>query len=133
MILITFGLTKLWIEKRHEFGHKALPKILQIDLIFCTLFIFGKHGRFFDFMRQYIRQWGAESIPQYREQVKRIKSKARAQERKYSEYRIENLERENQRLLSKLREIENETAVLRNLGYQVRNLKNVDWDKINKL
>ena len=39
MILIAFGLTSLWVERRHEFGHEALPKILQIDLIFCTIFI----------------------------------------------------------------------------------------------
>lgn len=133
MILISFGLTKLWIEKRHEFGHEALPKILQIDLIFCTLFVFGRHGRFFDFMRTYFREWGAPSIPQYREQVKRIKSKARAQERADSEWRIKKLEEDVDLWQKRYFELNDAVADLKNLGYAVRRIEKFDFDKLDKL
>ena len=133
MILITFGLTGISIKKRHEFGHEALPKITQIDFIFGTAFIFGNKGRFFDFMRKYFQNWGAECFPQYRQQVKAIKSKARAQERKYSGNRIKQLEKELAEMTSKYHKLSSDTVEIRNLAYQVRNLKNVDFDKLDKL
>lgn len=133
MILITKGLTGFWIKRRHEFGHESLPKILQIDLIFFTVFVFGRHGRFFDFMRTYFREWGAISIPQYRQQVKQIKSKVRAQERKYSDQRIKSLEADLLKKTEQYNKLYNDTIEIRNLAYQVRNLKNVDFDKLNDI
>ena len=133
MILISKGLTGLWVSRRHEFGHEALPKIIQIDLIFCTVFIFGRHGRFFDFMRQYFRNWGAEAYPQYRQQVKAIKSKVRAQERKYSDQRINRLEGELLKMTQKYNKLHNDTIEIRNLAYAVRNLKKVDFSKLDEI
>lgn len=133
MILIAKGLTGLWIRRRHEFGHEALPKLIQIDLIFFTVFIFGRHGRFFDFMRTYFREWGAPSVPQYRQQVKEIKSKVRAQERAYSERRIKNLEDDLRKKTDQYNKLYNDTIEIRNLAYAVRNLKNVDFDKIENI
>ena len=128
MILITAGLTGLWVRHRHEFGHESLPKILQIDL-----FIFGKHGRFFDFMRKYFQNRGAEQFPQYRQQVKAIKSKVRAQERKYSEQRIKNLEAELRKKTEQHAKLYNDTIEIRNLAYAVRNLKKVDFKKLDEI
>lgn len=133
MVLITTGWTGLWVCRRHEFGHEALPKILQVDLIFCTIFIFGKHGRFFDFMRQYFRNWGAEAYPQYRQQVKAIKSKVRAQERKHSDQRIKNLEADLLKKTQQYNKLYNDTIEIRNLAYAVRNLKQVDFKKLEDI
>ena len=133
MILIATGWTGLWVRRRHEFGHEALPKILQIDLIFCTIFIFGKHGRFFDFMRTYFREWGAPSIPQYRQQVKAIKSKVRAQERRYSDQRIKNLESDLKKYMDKYYDLERKTVDLKNLAYQVRNIKAMTDEELKKI
>lgn len=133
MILITTGWTGLWVRRRHEFGHESLPKILQIDLIFCTVFIFGKHGRFFDFMRKYFQHWGAEQFPQYRQQVKAIKSKIRAQERKYSDQRIKNLEADLLKKTQQYNKLYNDTIEIRNLAYAVQNLKKVDFKKLDEI
>jgi hypothetical protein len=133
MILITTGFTGLCVQKRHEFGHESLPKIIQVDLIFFTIFIFGRHGRFFDFMRTYFREWGAPAIPQYRQQVKAIKSKVRAQERKYSDQRIKNLESDLKKYMDKYHDLERKTVDLKNLAYQVRNIKKLDDDFLNNL
>lgn len=133
MILITAGLTGLWVRHRHEFGHESLPKIIQIDLIFCTIFIFGKHGRFFDFMRKYFQNWGAEQFPQYRQQVKAIKSKVRAQERASSERRIKNLEADLLKKTQQYNKLHSDTIEIRNLAYAVRNLKKVDFKKLDEI
>lgn len=133
MVLINFGLTGFWFRRRHEFGHEALPKIIQVDLVFCTIFIFGKNGRFFDFMRKYFQNWGAEQFPQYRQQVKAIKSKARAQERKYSGQRIQNLERDLREKTEQYNKLHNDTIEIRNLAYAVRKLEKVDFKKLENI
>lgn len=132
-ILIVFGLTGIGFKKRHEFGHEGMPKIAQIDLIFCTIFKYGNKGQFFTFMRDYFQNWGAEKYPQYRQQVKAIKSKVRAQERKYSEQRIKNLEADLRKKTEQYNKLHNETIEIRNLAYAVRNLKQVDFKKLEDI
>lgn len=133
MILIAKGLTGLWVRRRHEFGHEALPKILQIDLIFFTVFVFGRKGRFFDFMRTYFREWGAPSVPQYRQQVKEIKSKVRAQERASSERRIKNLEAELLKKTQQYNKLYNDTIDLKNLARQVRSIQKFDFKTLDDM
>ena len=132
-ILINFGLTGTGIQKRHEFGHEAMPKIVQIDLILCTVFVFGDKGQFFTYMRDYFQNWGAEKYPQYRQQVKSIKSKTRAQERKRHEQRIEQLITETQKIGEEYSKLRRETNDLRNLAYQVRNIQKFDFKKLDEI
>lgn len=132
-VLINFGLTGIGIQKRHEFGHEAMPKIVQIDLIFCTAFVFGNQGQFYTYMRDYFMQSGAEKYPQYRQQVKAIKSKVRAQERKYHQQRIETLIVEVQEIGNKYSKLRSETVDLRNLAYQVRNIQKFDFKKLEDI
>ena len=133
MVLISFGLTGLRIQKRHEFGHESMPKLLQIDLLFLTVFIFGKKGQFFKFMRDYFTNAGVEKLPQYRQQVKKIKSKARAQERAWSQQRIKRLENDVKSWKDRYSKLQDATTELKALGYAVRRIKNINLGKLDDL
>lgn len=132
-ILINFGLTGVGIQKRHEFGHEAMPKILQIDLIFFTIFKYGDKGQFFTFMRDYFMNSGAEKLPQYRQQVKEIKSKARAQEKASSERRIKNLEADLLKKTQQYNKLSNDTIDLKNLARQVRSIQKFDFKTLDDM
>lgn len=132
-ILINFGLTGIGIQRRHEFGHQGMPKIVQIDLIFCTIFKYGDKGQFFTFMRDYFMNSGVEKLPQYRQQVKAIKSKVRAQEKASSERQIKNLESDLLKKTQQYNKLYNDTIEIRNLAYAVRNLKQVDFKKLEEI
>lgn len=132
-ILINFGLTGVGIQKRHEFGHEAMPKIMQINLILCTVFVFGKKGQFFTFMRDYFQNWGAEKYPQFRQQVKAIKSKVRAQEKANSERCIKNLEAELLKKTQQYNKLYNDTIDLKNLARQVRSIQKFDFKTLDDM
>ncbi|OOV84355.1 hypothetical protein B1201_00920 [Acinetobacter sp. ANC 5600] len=84
-------------------------------------------------MRKYFQNWGAEQFPQYRQQVKAIKSKVRAQERASSERRIKNLEADLLKKTQQYNKLHNDTIEIRNLAYAVRNLKKVDFKTLDEI
>lgn len=133
MILIKFHRTGLNLQRRHEFGHEAMPRLLEINLLFATVFIFGNGGTFFKFMRDYFTWEDHTQAPQYRMQVKRATSKARAQYEREYQRKAAKLEPEMNRLVEENKRLQKDRSLLINLGYQVRNLKDIDFDKLNDL
>ena len=76
MVLITFNWNFPSVKMAHEFGHESFNKMLVINLLFMTIFISKSSGMLGKMMYTYVNtKGGVESIPQYREQIKKIKSK----------------------------------------------------------
>lgn len=136
MILITQNWNIPSFGFKHEFGHEAFPKMFYINLLFMTIFITrgGKKSKLKGMMYDYIRNDGsAESIPQYREQVKRIKSKARAQAKKDYEQQLDWVTQNRDTYYKKYANLESKVSTLRNLAYQVRKVKAMSDEELNNI
>ena len=134
MILITFNFNLPGIKITHEFGHQSFNKMLAINLIFMTVFISRSSGMLGKMMYAYVNTNGsAESIPQYREQIKKIKSKARAQARKNNLYQMQLIEADRDRYYKDYIELKAQVSGLKNLAYQVRNIKAMTDEELKKI
>ena len=124
MIVITSGLCLPSISYKHEFGHKSYPKMLSIGLIFFTIIFTKKQPKgLFNLINMYVGGNYIEGIPQYREQIKKIKSKARVQAKKDVEQQIKWIEQDRDRYYNDYNDLKNKVSGLRNLAFQVRNIK----------
>lgn len=134
MILITFNFNFPSIKITHEFGHQSFNKMLAINLIFMTVFISRSSGMLGKMMYTYVNtKGGVESIPQYREQIKKIKSKARAQARKDTLYQMQLIEEDRDRYYKDYIELKTQVSGLKNLAYQVRNIKAMTDEELKKI
>ena len=134
MISITFNFNFPSIKIAHEFGHQSLNRMLAINLVFMTVFISRSDGMLGKMMYAYVNtNGGVESIPQYRDQIKKIKSKARVQARKDTLYQMQLIEEERDRYYKDYIELKNQVSGLKNLAYQVRNIKAMTDEELNKI
>lgn len=132
MIFIEFRLCLPWVYVRHEFGHESFDKMIRIDMGFCTIFITKNSSRLTKNLEHFLHGVGAEQLPQYRTQIKAIKSKARVQASKDREQYIERLIADNQRLGTQYSELNRKLSSYKNLAYAVRNIKEVDIEELTK-
>ena len=123
MILITFGWNIPSIKVQHEFGHQSYKKLLAINLLFITVFITQKNSKLYSFLNNYIKGIGAEAIPQYREQIKLIKSKARKQAYEDMKTQLKHANEDRDRYYNDYIKLNSKVSGLKNLAYQVRNIK----------
>lgn len=134
MILITFNFNFPGIKITHEFGHQSFNKMFAINLIFMTVFISRSSGILGKMMYTYVNtKGGVESIPQYREQIKKIKSKARAQARRDTLYQMQLIEEDRDRYYKDYIELKTQVSGLKNLAYQVRNIKAMTDEELKKI
>lgn len=133
MILITFGLNFPSIKIAHEFGHQSYKKMLAINLIFMTVFITQKNSKLYSFLSNYVYNKGVERLPQYREQIKRIKSKARKQAEADCKQQILWIERDRDRYYKDYTDLKNKVSSLKNLAYQVRNIKAMSEEDLKNI
>lgn len=133
MVFLIFKLSIPKISISHEFGHKHLSKILILDLLFITVYFTKRDSKMGQFLRNFVSGVGAEQIPQYREQIKKIKVRERAYAQSLVKEQIDSLEADLQKANANYSKLKNDVAVLRNLGYQVRNLKDFDFSKLNDI
>lgn len=132
MIFIEFRLCLPWVYIKHEFGHECFDKLIRIDLGLFTLFITKSSSRLTKNLQHFLNGVGAEQLPQYREQIKAIKSKARAQAYADNEDRIEGLIADNQRLGTQYYELNRKLTDYKNLAYAVRRIKAIDIEELTK-
>ncbi|MDP7841245.1 hypothetical protein [Acinetobacter baumannii] len=132
MIFIEFRLCLPSVSLRHEFGHEYFDKMIRIDMGFCTIFITKNSSRLTKNLEHFLHGVGAEQLPQYRTQIKAIKSKARVQAAKDKEQCIERLIADNQRLVTQYSELNRKLSSYKNLAYAVRNIKEVDIEELTK-
>ncbi|WP_228269803.1 hypothetical protein [Acinetobacter oleivorans] len=132
MIFIEFRLCLPSVSLRHEFGHESFDKMIRIDMGFCTLFITKNSSRLTRNLQHFLHGVGAEQLPQYRTQIKAIKSKARVQASKDKEQYIERLIADNQKLSTQYSELNRKLSGYKNLAYAVRNIKDVDIEELTK-
>ena len=134
MVLITFNWNFPSVKMAHEFGHESFNKMLVINLLFMTIFISKSSGMLGKMMHTYVNtKGGVESIPQYREQIKKIKSKARVQARKNVESTMACVEQDRDRFYKDYIELKNQVSGLKNLAYQVRNIKAMTDDELKNI
>ena len=133
MILITFGWNFPSIKIQHEFGHQSYKKLLAINLIFMTIFITQNNSKLSKFLSNYVYNEGAEGLPQYREQIKKIKSKARKQAEADYKQQMLWLEKDRDRYYNDYIELKNQVSGLKNLAYQVRNIKAMSEEDLKNI
>ncbi|HCJ6472590.1 TPA: hypothetical protein NVL99_000570 [Acinetobacter baumannii] len=83
-------------------------------------------------LEHFLHGVGPEQLPQYRMQIKAIKSKARVQASKDKEQYIERLIADKQRLGTQYSDLNRKLSSYKNLAYAVRNIKDVDIDDLTK-
>lgn len=132
MIFIVFRLCLPWVYIKHEFGHESFDKLIRLDLGLCTLFITKNGSRLTNNLAHFLNGVGAEQLPQYREQIKAIKSKARLQAAKDKEQQIEGLIADNQRLGTQYYELNKKLTDYKNLAYAVKRIKGLDIEELTK-
>lgn len=132
MVVITFGWCLPAISFKHEFGHQSYKKMLAINLIFTTVFITQKNSKLYSFLWTYAQNDGAEGVPQYREQIKKIKSKARKQAEADCKQQMLWIERDRDRYYKDYTDLKNKVSGLKNLAYQVRNIKAMSEEDFKK-
>ena len=133
MILITFGWNIPSIKVQHEFGHRSYKKLLAVNLLFMTVFITQKNSKLSSFLNDYVNGVGAEAIPQYREQIKLIKSKARKQAEKDHQRYVKSLIEDRDRYYKDYINLNSKISGLKNLAYQVRNIKSMSDDDLKNI
>ena len=133
MILITFGWCLPAISLKHEFGHQSYKKMLAINLIFMTVFITQKNSKLYSFLSNYVYNEGVERLPQYREQIKKIKSKARKQAEADCKRQMTWIERDRDRYYKDYTDLKNQVNGLKNLAYQVRNIKAMSEEDLKNI
>lgn len=133
MILITFRWSLPSIKIQHEFGHKSYQRLLAINLIFMTVFITQSNSKLTQFLHDYVYGVGVETLPQYKEQIKLIKSKARVQAYKEVEQDIDILKRGRDRYCHDYIDLQSKVNKLKNLAYQVRNIKAMSDEELKNI
>lgn len=134
MILVTLGWNLPSIKITHEFGHQSFNKMLVFNLLFCTVFIAKKSGVLGKMMYQYVNtRGGVESLPQYRDQIKRIKSKARIQAKKDMQQTLTYTEQDRDRYYKDYIDLKGKVSNLKNLAYQVRNIKAMTDEELKNI
>ena len=133
MVVITFGWCLPAISFKHEFGHQSYKKMLAINLIFMTVFVTQKNSKLYSFLSNYVYNEGVEKLPQYREQIKRIKSKARKQAEADCKQQILWIERDRDRYYKDYTDLKNKVSSLKNLAYQVRNIKAMSEEDLKNI
>lgn len=132
MIFVEFRFCMPWVYVKHEFGHESFDKMIRLDLGFCTVFITKNSSRLTKNLEHFLHGVGVEQLPQYRKQIRAIKSKARAQAAKDKEKQIEGLISDNQRLGTQYYELNRKLSDYKNLAYAVRNIKDIDIEELTK-
>ncbi|QEP53337.1 hypothetical protein BS46_gp155 [Acinetobacter phage BS46] len=132
MIFIEFRFCFPRIFVCHEFGHESFDKMIRIDAGFFTMFITKNSSRLTKSLEHFLHGVGAEQLPQYRTQIKAIKSKARVQANKDKEQCIERLIADNQRLVTQYSDLNRKLSSYKNLAYAVRNIKDIDIEDLTK-
>lgn len=133
MVLITFGWNFPSIKIAHEFGHKSYKKMLAINLIFMTIFVTQKNSKLNQFLNNYVRNEGVEGLPQYRQQIKLIKSKARKQAKVDYEQQMLWIEKDRDRYYNDYIELKGKVSGLKNLAFQVRNIKAMTDEELKNI
>jgi hypothetical protein len=133
MILITFGWNIPSIKVQHEFGHQSYKKLLAINLLFITVFITQKNSKLYSFLNNYVKGIGAEAIPQYREQIKLIKSKARKQAYEDMKTQLKHANEDRDRYYNDYIKLNSKVSGLKNLAYQVRNIKALTDEELKNI
>ena len=133
MLLITFGWNIPSIKVQHEFGHRSYKKLLAVNLLFMTVFITQKNSKLYSFLNSYIKGIGAETIPQYREQIKLIKSKARKQAYEDMKTQLKHADEDRDRYYNDYINLKSKVSGLKNLAYQVRNIKALTDEELKNI
>lgn len=133
MILITFGWNFPSIKISHEFGHQSYKKMLAINLIFMTIFVTQKNSKLSQFLNNYVHNEGVEGLPQYRQQIKLIKSKARKQAKADYGQQMLWIEKDRDRYYNDYIELKGKVSGLKNLAYQVRNIKSMTDEELKNI
>lgn len=133
MILITFGWKFPSIKIAHEFGHQSYKKMLAINLIFMTVFITQKNSKLSQFLNSYVHNDGVEGLPQYRQQIKLIKSKARKQAEADCKQQMVWIEKDRDRYYKDYIDLKGKVTGLKNLAYQVRNIKAMTDEELKNI
>jgi hypothetical protein len=133
VILITFGWNFPSIKISHEFGHQSYKKMLAINLIFMTIFVTQKNSKLYQFLNIYVHNYGVEGLPQYREQIKLIKSKARKQAEADCKQQMVWIEKDRDRYYNDYIELKGKVTGLKNLAYQVRNIKAMTDEELKNI
>lgn len=133
MILITFGWNFPKIKIQHEFGHQSYKKLLAINLIFMIIFITQKNSKLSQFLNSYVHNEGVEGLPQYREQIRLIKSKARKQAEADCKQQMSWIEKDRDRYYNDYIELKGKVTGLKNLAYQVRNIKSMTDEELKNI
>ncbi len=133
MILITFGWNIPSIKVQQEFGHRSYKKLLAVNLLFMTVFITQKNSKLYSFLNNYIKGIGAEAIPQYREQIKLIKSKARKQAYEDMKTQLKHANEDRDRYYNDYISLKSKVSGLKNLAYQVRNIKALTDEELKNI
>lgn len=76
---------------------------------------------------------GVETLPQYKEQIKLIKSKARVQAHEDMRMRIKMIETDRDRYYNEYIDLKNKVNGLKNLAYQVRNIKAMSDEELKNI
>lgn len=133
MILITFGWNFPKIKIQHEFGHQSYKKLLAINLVFMTIFITQKNSKLSQFLDSYVHNDGVEGLPQYRQQIKLIKSKARKQAKEDVKGQLKRANEDRDRYYNDYIELKGKVTGLKNLAYQVRNIKSMTDEELKNI
>ena len=133
MILIEFKWRFPSIKIQHEFGHKSYKRLLAINLIFMTIFVTQKNSKLYQFFNTYVHNNGVEGLPQYREQIRLIKSKARKQAEADCKQQMSWVEKDRDRYYNDYIELKGKVTGLKNLAYQVRNIKSMTDEELKNI
>lgn len=114
MMLFKFGLTKIGIKRKHEFGIRSFPKFVQVDLLLITFVILSKQQNrsLSELMRKYafsendldwhpqvrlarrhaITKGRAKGLDEFKEQNKWLLKEVNEAQQRYQTSEIENRE-----------------------------------------
>ena len=133
VILITLSWNIPSIKVQHEFGHQSYKRLLAINLFFITIFITQKNSKLTSFLNDYVNGTGAEALPQYKEQIKLIKSKARKQAQADMRGQLRRANEDRDRYYNDYINLKSKVNGLKNLAYQVRNIKALTDEELKNI
>lgn len=133
MILITKSWNIPSIKIQHEFGHKAYHKMLVINCLFFCIFITKKNSKLSTFLSHYVNCVGVEQLPQYRQQIKEIKSKARKQAKEDFYNELQSVKADRDIYYNKWRECSSAIQDVKHLKRTLERISETEFDKLKNL
>ena len=124
----------LGFRKKHEFGRSHFAPIHIFSFGFFTLYFLKNQGiGVRHFMNNALVGIEAETAVLYRKELKRLTSKARKQAKKDQESEYKRLKEDYDRLSDQHLELRRKANALINLGYAIRNVKNMTEKQLKEI